>query len=64
MDQKDYSDLSTLNTAIGMLEKEISTIKGISTWPWQPETVRWLFTALVLPLLMWLVQYLAGKMLG
>jgi hypothetical protein len=64
MDEKDYSDLSTLNTAIGMLEKEVSTIKGISTWPWQPETVRWLFTALVLPLLMWMLQFFLGKILS
>ena len=64
MDKKDFSDLSTLNTAIGMVEKEISTIKGISTWPWQPETVRWLFTALILPLLMWLLQFLMGKILN
>ena len=64
MDEKDYSDLSTINTAIGMVEKEISTIKGISTWPWQPETVRWLFTALILPLLMWLLQFLLGKVLN
>jgi len=63
MDKRDFSDLSTLNSAIGMLEKEISTVKGISTWPWQPETVRWLFTALVLPLLMWLVQYILGKII-
>jgi hypothetical protein len=63
MDGKDYSDLSTLNTAIGMVENEINTIKGISTWPWQPETVRWLFTALVLPLLMWLLQFILGKVL-
>ena len=64
VNKKDYSDLSTLNTAIGMIEKEISTIKGISTWPWQPETVRWLFTALILPLLMWLLQFILGKFLS
>ncbi|MEE8357347.1 MAG: hypothetical protein V3R33_08580 [Anaerolineales bacterium] len=45
-----------------MLEKEIDAIKAISTWPWQPETLRWLFTALVLPLLMWLAQYFLGRM--
>jgi hypothetical protein len=64
MDKRDFSDLSTFNTAIGMVEQEISTIKGISTWPWQPETLRWLFTALILPLLMWLVQFFMGKLLG
>jgi hypothetical protein len=52
MDRKDFGNLSILSTAFGMLEKEIDAIKAISTWPWQPETLRWLFTALVLPLLM------------
>jgi hypothetical protein len=64
LEEKDYDSLSKLNTASGMIEKEIETIKGISTWPWQPETVRWLFTALVLPVLMWLGQYFLGKILG
>jgi hypothetical protein len=64
MDKRDFGDLATLNSAIGMVENEINTIKGISTWPWQPETVRWLFTALVLPLLMWLAQFLLGKVFG
>lgn len=28
-------------------------IGGLSTWPWQPETPRWLFSALLIPLVLW-----------
>jgi len=64
LDQKDYESLPKLNTACSMIEQEVATIKSISTWPWQPETVRWLFTALVLPMLMWLAQYILGRYLS
>ncbi len=28
-------------------------IGGLSTWPWRPETPRWLFSALVIPIAIW-----------
>jgi hypothetical protein len=28
-------------------------IGGLSTWPWRPETPRWLFSALLVPLVIW-----------
>jgi len=64
LERKEYDIIPKLNNANNMVEHEINTIKGISTWPWQPETIRWLFTALVLPLVMWLIQYLFGKILA
>jgi len=64
LDQKEFEALPQLRNAIGMIEQDLATIKSISTWPWQPETFRWLFTALILPLLMWLAQYVLGKYLG
>ena len=60
----DYEDISKVSTAFSSLEREISTIKATSTWPWQPGTLRWLFTALLLPVLMWLVQYFLGQLLS
>jgi hypothetical protein len=60
----DFDAISKLSSSINLVEKEIGTLKSISTWPWQPETPRWLFTALILPLLMWLAQYFLGKYLS
>lgn len=60
----DFEDISRVSTAFSSLEREISTIKATSTWPWQPGTLRWLFTALLLPVLLWLLQYFLGQFLS
>jgi hypothetical protein len=56
--------MAELNMAIRTVEIELSNLKGIHTWPWQPETVRWLITALVLPLGLWFIQFLLQHLLG
>ncbi len=40
VDESNYESISSISTTYSLLEREISTIKGVSTWPWQPETVR------------------------
>ena len=56
VDQNNYQDMGNINTAFNLLDSEIRNIKKTATWPWQPETLRWLLTAIILPLLMWIVQ--------
>jgi hypothetical protein len=63
VDEKNYDGMTNLSMAMGSLEKEIRMVGKIPTWPWQPETLRWLITALVLPLGLWLVQFLLQRML-
>ena len=60
----EFKDMMNVSMAFSSLEMEISTIKAISTWPWQPGTLRWLFTALLLPLLMWVAQFFLGQFLS
>jgi hypothetical protein len=60
----ELEDLGALNTALGTLESERALVSGIPTWPWQTETVRLLFTALGLPLGLWLAQYILQRVLG
>jgi len=50
IDARELQDMEQLNVALSSLELERNTLAKISTWPWQPETIRWLITALVLPL--------------
>ncbi len=64
LDEGKYEELNSLNTALSSLEREIGMLKKISTWPWQPETVRWLATALLLPLGLWLLQYVLTRLLS
>jgi hypothetical protein len=63
VDQGNYKEMANLSIAFGSLEMEINTITKTKTWPWQPETLRWLLTALVLPLLMWIAQHFLGQWL-
>jgi hypothetical protein len=46
------------------LEIEQSVLERIPTWPWQPETVRPMVTALALPMVLWVTQYALQYLLG
>jgi hypothetical protein len=56
--------IDEINKAFAGLEMEQRAISRIPTWPWQPETVRWLVTALVLPLALWIIQYVLQLVLN
>ncbi len=56
--------IGELSTTLSTLEKELSALSKIPTWPWQPETVRWLITALILPLGLWILQFILQRVLG
>lgn len=64
VDAGKFDQAATLVATLDALINQRKTIKGISTWPWQPETFRWLFTAMVLPLLMWIAQHFLGQLLN
>lgn len=64
VDNMDLTEMGALNDAISSLETERNALKKIPTWPWQPETVRLLITALALPLGLWLIQYMLQRMLA
>jgi hypothetical protein len=51
----DYSDMVNIQNAIDGLVKERGALEKISTWPWEPETVRLVVTALLLPVVLWFV---------
>jgi uncharacterized membrane protein (DUF106 family) len=64
VDAGELDQMNDLRVTMTNLEMELNTLKGIHTWPWQPETVRWLITALVLPLGLWLIQFVLQRVLG
>lgn len=64
VDDQKLEKITELNMAVTTLEKEINILRKIPTWPWQPETVRWLTTALLLPLGLWIVQFTLQHVLG
>ncbi len=64
LDAGELDQMNDLSATMTNLELELNSLKRIHTWPWQPETVRWLVTALVLPLGLWLIQFVLQRVLG
>ena len=62
--RKTYKGMDELNKALAGLEIERNMIGAIPTWPWQPETFRWVLAAMVLPLVIWVVQLLLQRALA
>jgi hypothetical protein len=56
VDSGDYSDLTDrIDGAIDGLLKERDVVAKAKTWPWEPDAVRAVVTAVVLPILIWIV---------
>ncbi len=64
VDQVELGQMDALNKAIASLETERNLVSRIPTWPWQPEALRTLIGALLLPLILWLTQVLLGPILS
>lgn len=64
VDTGDLEDMDDLSKTIGSLESEQKALEGIPTWPWSPETVRLLMTAVAVPLGLWIVQLVLEQLLG
>jgi hypothetical protein len=64
VDESNLKGMGDVSTTISSLNAEIETLEKIPTWPWHPETLRFLITALALPLGIWLIQLLLSRLLG
>ncbi len=64
LDSGELEGMGDLNTAIASLEVEQTALTRIPTWPWQPETVRALATALLVPLGLWAIQFVLQRLLS
>lgn len=64
LDNRRLSQMDALNKALTNLQIEQDVLRKIPTWPWDPAVVRALVTALLLPLVVWITQFLLGRFLG
>ena len=68
LDQKlrddDYSGIEELNGTIASLDIRYKRIAAIPTWPWRPETGRFVLGAIALPLILTILQLLAVQSFG
>jgi hypothetical protein len=60
----DDAELIRINGIIAGLEAQHRRISTIPTWPWSPETARFALTAIALPLILTVLQFLVRQALG
>jgi hypothetical protein len=64
VDEGKLVGMDDLNKTLASLDLERAHLSRVPTWPWQPETLRGLVAALILPVVIWLIQYVLGRALG
>ena len=57
----DYPATERLNGTISSLEIQQRKTEAMPTWPWRPETVRSLLTAIALPLVLRIIQFVVEQ---
>jgi hypothetical protein len=58
------SEIERLNGTIASLMIQQDKISAIPTWPWRPETVRFVLTAIALPLVLTVLQFFIARALN
>lgn len=56
--------MDTMNKAMASLEIERAALVRVPTWPWDPGTLRTVIAALLLPIIIWLIQYGLERLMG
>ncbi len=64
VDEKALTAMDDLNKTLESLEIEQAALRRIPTWPWEPGALRGVVAALVLPIVIWLIQYGLQRFLG
>jgi hypothetical protein len=55
VDERDLSVSDALNKMLGSLQLEREILARMPTWPWQPATLRGFISALLVPIVLWLI---------
>lgn len=61
---KKLDEMVPLKHAMDSLVAERGILQGLRTWPWQHETFRWMSTAVLLPVVVFVIQKLIAPLLG
>lgn len=64
VDEVRLADMDALNKAVAALDIEARALDRVSTWPWQQETLRWVIGALMFPIVLFVAQFVIGRLLG
>jgi hypothetical protein len=60
----DLDRVTPIKDAVLAFDVEAKSLAAIRTWPWEPETLRLLLTAILLPTALFVVQYVVRVLLG
>ncbi len=64
IDGNDAGNLGSLHQVMESLVLERSVVAKIPTWPWQPGTAASFLTAVLLPLIIWVIQAILQRLTG
>jgi len=64
VERGEYAAVPAVKDAITALDIELTRLARIPTWPWNPGTPRGVVAAVFLPVMLWLIQYGLGRLLG
>jgi hypothetical protein len=64
IDENKLEELNRLNDAISSLSAEREVISKIPTWPWRAGTLTSFTTAILLPIILFIIQVVLGRWLG
>ena len=62
-DNSNLRQMDALGKAISNLQNQKAFLEAIPTWPWKPATLRGFVSAMVLPIVIWLVQQILDRIL-
>jgi hypothetical protein len=63
VDADNFLRVDELNKVMGSLVTEKDTVRRLSTWPWEADTLRGFVSSIVLPILLWLVTTLLSRLI-
>lgn len=64
VDSGDSTNIDALQKTMALVQLEQTTLDKTPTWPWNPETMRIVISAILVPMLIWLAQRLLGRLGG
>jgi hypothetical protein len=63
-DRGNYTKVTELQSAASTLKENWETIRKLSTWPWEPVTLRNFLLPLLFPVIVYLLQLYIARLLG
>jgi hypothetical protein len=64
MDESDFEDMGSFRKGISGLLSFRAELGAVSTWPWQPATLRGLLSIVFLPIFIWTIQQILSQIMG